>query len=170
MLDAASERPSLDWLLAAFVVAAHFGIVTHVGRFDFLAPLKAVERIELYGTAINPAAILVGFTLAALAFSYSSDGRRTALVRSRGHRALRRTWLGTISGPLLVVAILLGAQVAERQGETAARWAAEVAFVAVAARAARFVWLLAQLLDLRQLDDTDVEQPVPVVRSKQKAS
>ncbi len=158
-LDALSERPSLDWLVAGVVVGIHAVVVTHANRFDPLASLSSDDRVDLYGTAINPVAILVGFTLAALAFSYSSDGRRTALVRSRGHRALRRTWLGTISGPLLVVAILLCAQVAERQGETAARWAAEVAFVAVAARAARFVWLLAQLLDLRQRPQSGARPP-----------
>jgi hypothetical protein len=169
LIDVLSERPSLDWLLAGATVGAHALIVTHMSRFDPLASLTQDDRVDFYGAAINPVAILVGFTLAALAFTYSSEGRRSALLRSRAHRALRRTWLGAVSGPLLAVAILLGAQVAERNGTSAARWAAEVALVAIAARTVRFVWLLAHVLDLRQLDESDPRRPAPVPRWKRKA-
>lgn len=168
-LDALSERPSLDWLVAGVVVGIHATVVTHANRFDPLASLSSDDRVDLYGTAINPVAILVGFTLAALAFSYSSEGRRAALVRDRGHRALRRTWLSAVSGPLLAVGILLGAQVAERNGSSTARWAAELALVAIAARTVRFVWLLRNVLDLHHLDESDPARPAPVARADRKA-
>jgi hypothetical protein len=168
-LDALSDRPSLDWLVAVAAVGVHALVVTHVGRFDPLASLTPDDRVALYSTAINPVAILVGFTLAALAFTYSSEGRRTALLRARSHRALQRTWLGAVSGPLVAVGILLAAQVAERNGTSAARWVAEVVLVAVAARTVRFVWLLAQVLDLRRLDESDTKRPAPVSRWNRKA-
>lgn len=163
-LDVLFEHPGLDWLLAGAAIGAHALFVTHIGRFDPLGSLAPDHRVGLYGTAINPVAILVGFTLTALAFTYSSEGRRTALLRARAHDALRRTWLGAVSGPLLAVGMLLGAQVAERNGNSAARWIFEIALLAIAARTARFVWLLAQLLDLRQLDESDRRRPAPVAR------
>lgn len=169
-LDALSERPALDWLMGCIVVGIHALVVTVMHRYDPLASLSEAERVDLYGQAINPASILVGFTLAALAFTYSGEGRYTALLRAHGGRALRRTWLAAISGPLLAVGVLLAAQVVEQNGTATARWAGEIAFVLIALRTTRLVWLLGQLLDLRQLDDVDTKRPAPVPRRRRRTN
>jgi hypothetical protein len=169
LLDVVSERPGFDWAGAVVVSGLHLLLVTLTDRFDVLSALTADERVDLYATAINPAAILVGFTLAALGFTYAGEGRRSTLLRTRGHGGLRRTWMAAVSGPLAAVGLLLASQVAEHHGVSATRWMAELVFVFLAARTARFVWLLGQLLDLRQLDEGERRRPAPVSRWGRKA-
>lgn len=168
-LDWLAEHPSLDWLMASAAVGAHAGVVAVFGRFDALGALQAEERADIYTSALEPIAIVVGFTLAALGFMYGTSGRRMALVRDRGHDALTRTWIGAVSGPMAAVAILLCAAVAEQGGAQGARWVAEGVAALLTFRTIRFLWLLREMLGLRRADDNDVEKPAPTtLRERQR--
>lgn len=157
-LDPSGLRLIVDWVAVTLVVLIHFLVWRWRGGGDVLGWSKPAERDSFYSAADTVVGIIVGFTIAALAFFYTIEpGRRMNYVQRIGAGLLRRAWLSAITVPLLAVLILTLGLVVDNPDthDAAIRWFAEWAIFMVVMRFARLMWLFSRLLRVAADDKED---------------
>jgi len=148
-LDPSGRRLLLDWVVVTLAVTAHALIAHWRKGGDVLGWSKPPDRDSFYATADTVVGIIVGFTIAAMAFFYSIEpGRRLGYVQSIGSDQLRRAWLSAITAPLLGVLIFTLGLLLDNPDvhDAGIRWVCEWAALMVAVRFTRLIWLFARLL------------------------
>ncbi len=158
ILGTLSSNMWLDWVIAGVVVGADYVVVQVVHHGDPLRWGSGADRVAFYTAADTVVGIVVGFTIAALAFFYTVDpGRRLRYVKRIGGDQLRKVWIGCLTVPLMAVLVFTVAILVDNPDVHVAwiQWLAFGFSVMVVLRFARLVWLFSQLLDAATKDSAD---------------
>jgi hypothetical protein len=168
LIDQLTGRLYVDWLIAALAVGLDL-LVVHVWHHgDFLGWSKPADRVAFYSAADTVVGIIVGFTIAALAFFYTIDpGRRLRYVQEVGGDTLRKVWIGSLTAPLMAVGVFTVAILIDNPDVHSAgvRWVVEFFGFMVVLRFTRLIWLFGELLHASTDDNREPKQagrPVPV--------
>lgn len=150
-----SDRPGLDWLIAA-IVTAIYAVALRLGWMS-LEPwgLAKDDRMRLYTTVATVSSLLFGFATASIAFFYgSASGHRVELFKQIMDQAITRTWRAVLGAPLLAVAVTVIALVTDTgpQGSPGIGAAVWVSILLLALRGFRLRWMFVQTLRIQSRD------------------
>jgi hypothetical protein len=145
----------IDWAFAAVLVGAHVALLLRTTTVGQIAALTEDERMRLYTTAAEVAALVFGFATAAVAFFYgSANGERVQMMKRVLSDPLLAAWRATLTAPLVAAGICVLAIVLDYKevGRPWVTWSVEAALVLMAIRCVRLRWLFVQTLSLTGLD------------------
>lgn len=162
-----SEHPSLDFALAAVLLADHV-LVVRAGHGDVLAWLTSSQRQAVYGAGATIVSILGGLAAIGLAQYNSATGERSAAVRRLYGQALRRNWRGILLVTGLTSALCVVALATDRNHDPASsRFVFEFAMLLWGIRFLRLVWLFDATLGMSDAEASDPGRaPAPDIHPK----
>lgn len=164
------ERPIIDYIGSAVVIAVVIAAAHRWHSVDTLRALKPEQRADLYSKVFGPLSIVASVGLAGLAVYSSGQGTRMSLLRALYGRRLLKQFRGAAAAPGVAVLALITAYVAE-VGHNAgwARWLAVGSIVFVLFRSVRVLYFYTGLLESAGADkDPEPRRPSiddPVRRS-----
>jgi len=149
------QHPSIDIGLASVVVLIHVAVVERSGHYDPLMATGFENRLSLYTDMITVTGIFVGFTGAALASYLAIGGERMDDLRHRAGTRITKQWFAAITAPSAAIAIFIIAKVFDgTHGDaTNVRWLAEAAFLLVAIRLCRMLYVFASIINIAMRPD-----------------
>lgn len=159
-----SERPALDWIVAATVIGTHLLYCYTTNGDPFHSSLETDRRKDIYTTVASASALIGGFGTAAISQYATANGRRMLEIRRRFGRSLRKNWSSILTSMLVVTASCIVALIMDTQkrpGNIA--WLVEFTLILGASRAVRLVWLFGMLIDVADQDVTEPRRSPPMV-------
>lgn len=156
------ERPALDWVWAAALVAVHAAVVWRTGRGDLLAWHGPERRATVYTALAGSTGTLLAVVSVGLGIYLSASGERMRWLR--GHAGWRgtRVWLAVVVNLLVtlflsVVALATDASVTAEgtvvEGAEWIRWAVELAVVALVTSFVRMLLFFREILLTKSVDE-----------------
>lgn len=154
-----SERPSMDWAIAA-ISASALGIWQ---RGHVLDGHSLDQRMNVYATVASVAAIVGGFGTAAISQYATSSGRRMTFLRARFGESLRRNWVSILTSMTAVSAGCLATMLSDTREKIGwPGWVIGFLLFLGLIRAVRLIWLFRLLIDVSDHDGTAAPSNDPV--------
>lgn len=139
---------------------------------DLLGGVQSADRAGMYIGIAQVIGILVGFSIAALAFYQVEPGPRLRVLQRQSGPTIMRSWLSSIIGSMAVVGVLLIAALIEAGNNGPwMRWVAIGGLYFAAVRSTRLLWVFWQVLMVDEQDKTAPRgRPAPPVRRTRSGS
>jgi len=151
------DRPSVDLLAAAVIVAGYALVALHFGHGAVLSWLTTDARATLYSTGATVVSVLGGLAAIATAVYQSAEGRRASAARTLYRDQLRRNWRAVLTATGVSALLCIVSLVMNREPtEVAATLVFGFGVALWTLRFARLIYLFDRLLSLADHDLSDV--------------
>lgn len=139
--------------LAVLAVGVHAFLYIRFEAGDPLGALGASERADFYISLAQVLGIVVAFSVTALAFYQVEPGPRLRVLQRQAGAKIVESWLSAITAGMGILALLIGAAIAENAGSLPQlRWVVLAGLYFLLVRGIRMTWILWQVLLVDEAD------------------